>query len=180
MARKLHKAISDETHTYAVVETAGSSGGRQWGNYVHLSTVKLANEHIDTLKSASKLRGNPLVEVIESWEANAANQGPRSGYGKTINALIKELPQHVQGEVRYDSDVLSPNRSTTEFNPVIEDIKTLSLVAGRREALAAIASQHSTAGGNNPVKDNARAAERNDDLASPEEVLARRNRGRVM
>ena len=43
MARKLHQAISDENSTYAVIETTASSGGRQWGNYVNLSTIKLEN-----------------------------------------------------------------------------------------------------------------------------------------
>lgn len=123
MARKLHQAISDENHTYAVVETTAPSGGRKWGNFVNLSTVKVDNAMVDSLEDR-RVIGNPNIEVIESWEVDAANRGPRSGYSKTLDALLEELPGHVQGDVRYNSDVLSPDGSTKEFAPVIADIQS--------------------------------------------------------
>lgn len=157
MARKLHQAISDENHTYAVVETAASSGGRQWGNYVNLSTVKLENADADQL-TARRILGNSKIEVLESWEVDSANQGPRSGYGKTLKAMLEELPGHVQGEVLHNTGVLSPDGSTKEFGPAIEAIKKVPV----RDALTKIA-------------ETSRPPQAQDeDLATPEQALAAR------
>ena len=125
MARKLHQAIADENNTYAVIETTASSGGRKWGNYVNLSTVKVDNDMVDSLEGR-RIIGNPLIEVIETWEVDSANQGPRSGYGKTLAAMLEELPGHVQGDVRYDTGVLAPDGSTKEFTPAIDQIQTVA------------------------------------------------------
>lgn len=155
MSRKVHQAISDDKHTYAVVETASSGGGRAWGIFVNLNTVKIENKHIDQLE-AYRLKGNPLVEVLSSKEVDARNQGPRSGYGRALKDMLEKLPGRVAGDEIFNSGVREGYRTSD----LIEEVKVLE----RRNALTAIAAK----------------ARPNDDLASPEEVLAARKRGRMM
>lgn len=155
MSRKVHQAISDNKHTYAIIETASSSAGREWGIFVNLNTVKVENQHIDQLE-AYRLKGNPLVEVLSSKEVDARNQGPRSGYGRALKDMLEQLPDRVAGDEIFNSGV----RKGYWSSELIDEVK----VVERRNALDAIAAK----------------ARPDDDLASPEEALAARKRGRMM
>ncbi|WP_140722606.1 hypothetical protein [Pseudomonas sp. Hp2] len=156
MSRKLHRSITSETHTSAVLETA-ASGGSKFGRPVALSTVRVANEDIDQLL-ATRIRNNPKVEVIESWNVDSSSTGPRSRYGKTLSALLSELPRHTRGEAIWDSGPLTPSGNGSEIKSLIDTIDATV----RREKLDEVAQ----------------ASRPQTDLASPDEYLARKNRNR--
>lgn len=156
MSRKLHRAISNEEFTTAVIETS-SSGGR-WGRPVLLSTVQVANEDIDQLQ-ASRIVNNSKITTWESWRADASSTGPRSNYGKTLAGMLEKLPQHVGGTIVRDTGRLSPTGDGTEIDDTVEEMKAFAA----RSVLDGVAQQA-----------------RPSDLASPEEALARRNRSRCM
>lgn len=160
MSRKVHQAISDNKHTYAIIETASSSAGREWGIFVNLNTVKVENQHIDQLE-AYRLKGNPLVEVLSSKEVDARNQGPRSRYGKALKDMLEQLPDRVAGDEIFNSGVRKGYWSSN----LIEEVKLVDKVVERRHALGAIAAKVS----------------QEEDLATADQALAaRQRRGRVM
>lgn len=85
---KIHAEINTQDSRFLVVEAAGTNGGRKYGNHVNLRTVKLpAGAEYKNARQAG-------VEVIETWEVDSRNQGPKSNYSQTLNAMIKELPDH--------------------------------------------------------------------------------------
>lgn len=96
MSRTIHAIASDATHSVVVLSTA-SSGGGQWETPVKLSTLRLKNEDLADVLQAKRVLGNSRVEVLESWKVNAANQGPRSKFGKTLAAMRAELDSHLAG-----------------------------------------------------------------------------------
>jgi len=152
MSRKLHRSISSETHTTAVLETS-ASGGSKFGRPVALSTVRVANVDIDQLLATS-IRNNPKVDVIESWNVDSGSTGPRSRYGKTLSALVSELPRHTRGDAVCDTGTLSPNGDGAEITALINATRS-------REALGQVAQ----------------AARPVEGLASPDDYMARKNRG---
>ena len=160
MSRNLHRAISNEEFTLAVIETS-SSGGR-WGRPVLLSTVQVANKDIDQLQAA-KIVNNPKITTLESWKADASSTGPRSNYSKTLSALLEELPNHVGGKIVRDTGRLTPTGDGTEIDATIKETKALNARLTARSVLGEVAQQS-----------------RPSDLASPEEAMARRNRGRAL
>lgn len=101
MSRVVHRVVSDASHSVAIVQTA-SSGGRS-GQPSNLSTVRLANADLSRLLSGRVLN-NAKIEVIETWRVDAANQGPRSNFGKTLEAMKGELTRHLPGQEVSRSD----------------------------------------------------------------------------
>ena len=85
---KIHAEINTQDSRFIVVEVAGSNGGRKFGNFVNLRTVKLPANGVYT---HARQKG---VEVIESWEVDSRSQGPKSNYATTLKALIQELAGH--------------------------------------------------------------------------------------
>jgi hypothetical protein len=86
---KIHAEINTSEARFIVVETGTSnSGWGKWAFPVKLSTVKLpagaAYNH------ARQIGAN----VIESWTVDSRNQGPKSKYGQTLEAMIEELAGH--------------------------------------------------------------------------------------
>jgi len=118
MARKIFQAISDDTHTYAVIETAGGGGG-QYRHPVKLSTIKVENDDIQTLSSA-RILGNAKVDVIESWDVDSRSTGPKSNYSKTLEAMLGELPRHVQGDVLHNTAMVA--NPEADFQSTLDDI----------------------------------------------------------
>jgi hypothetical protein len=85
----IHAEINTTTHRLIVVETGTSnSGWGKWAFPVKLSTVKLPAGA--EYKHARQVN----AEVIETWTVDSRSQGPKSAYGRTLEALIKELPGH--------------------------------------------------------------------------------------
>lgn len=119
MARKIFQAISDDTHTYAVIETAGGGGGR-YRHPVKLSAIRLENDDIQTLSSA-RILGNAKVDVIESWDVDSRNTGSKSQYAKTLGAMLDELPSHVQGDVLHDTGLVA--NPEADFKSTIDGIE---------------------------------------------------------
>ena len=94
MARTIHNIVSDENTSVAIVETAGSGGGK-YSQPAVLSTVRLSNENLDKL-FAPRVLGNPAIEVIERWDVDARSQGPNSKFGRTLKAMQDELSGHME------------------------------------------------------------------------------------
>jgi hypothetical protein len=85
----IHAEINTSTHRFIVVETGTSnSGWGKWALPVKLTMVKLPAGA--EYKHARQVN----AEVIESWTVDSRSQGPKSAYGRTLEALIKELPDH--------------------------------------------------------------------------------------
>jgi hypothetical protein len=107
---KIHAEINTPDHRIVLVETAGSSGSRRYGEWVMLRTVRLPAGH--DYKHARQAG----AEVIESWEVDARSQGPASNYGRTLKAMTKELadhawPQQIQVQaVGKESPVPAPSK----------------------------------------------------------------------
>lgn len=101
MSRVVHRVLSDASHSVAIVQTA-SSGGRS-GQPTSLSTVRLANADLSRLFSGRVLN-NAKIEVIETWRVDAANQGPRSNFGKTLGAMKGQLTRHLPSQEVSRSD----------------------------------------------------------------------------
>lgn len=85
---KIHAEINTTEARFIVVEVAGSNGGRKFGNFVNLRTVKLP---AGVAYTNARQKG---IEVIESWEVDSRSQGPKSNYSQTLKALISELNGH--------------------------------------------------------------------------------------
>jgi len=91
---KIHAEINTTEFRFIVVEAAGSNGGRKFGNYVNLRTVRLT---ADTEYKHARQAG---AKVIESWEVDSRNQGQKSSYARTLVAMIRELPDHAWPEAK--------------------------------------------------------------------------------
>lgn len=85
---KIHAEINNAEFRFIVVQCAGTNGGRKFGNFVNLRTVKLPAE---VAYMNARQKG---IEVIESWEVDSRNQGPKSSYGQTLKAMITRLAGH--------------------------------------------------------------------------------------
>lgn len=85
---KIHAEINTTNARLIVVEAAGSGGGRKFGNFVNLRTVRLP------AGTEYKNARQPEAQVIETWEVDARSQGPRSNYARTLGLMIAELPKH--------------------------------------------------------------------------------------
>lgn len=85
---KIHAEINTAQARLIVVEAAGSNGGRKFGNFVNLRTVRLP------AGTEYKNARQPEAQVIETWEVDARSQGPRSNYARTLGLMIAELPKH--------------------------------------------------------------------------------------
>lgn len=85
---KIHAEINTPDFRFIVVECAGTNGGRKFGNYVNLRTVRLP---ADTEYKHARQAG---AKVIESWEVDSRNQGQKSNYARTLVSMIRELPDH--------------------------------------------------------------------------------------
>lgn len=106
MPRIIHDIATGADQSVAIIQTAASGG--KWGQPCHLSTVRMDNEHVSDLLTSQKVLGNPKFEVIESWKVDGASTGPRSKFGKTLEAMKDELADHVQPGVHIrSSDIAS-------------------------------------------------------------------------
>lgn len=85
---KIHAEIKTPDFRFIVIET-GTGGGGKWAFPVRLSTVKLP------VGAEYKHARQADVTIIETWTVDRRNQGPKSGFGQTLKALIEELPGHV-------------------------------------------------------------------------------------
>lgn len=78
------------SETIRVITETGASGGK-WGRPVNLSAIDVPTESLrDFVAADSWLRKTDKWNVLERWEVDAANQGPRSKYGRTLAAMKKE------------------------------------------------------------------------------------------
>ena len=150
MSRVIHKLQSSSTHSVAVMQTSGS--GSKYGQPAVLSTVRVKNEDLDQL-FAARVRGNKEVEVIESWKVDAASQGPRSRFGKTLDAMKNELGNHLPGKSLHtvEDSISSPEqlpqlRANIEANQLREVTHKIA-IPSPSEALARLrdASQQEVA-----------------------------------
>lgn len=102
---KIHHIVSDGSQVVAVTEAASSGGG----HYVH--PVKLSAIRFDVKDAEAVLgelnrsghRREKTFEVIERWDADARNQGPKSKFGRTLAALVDEARDHLEGQAIYEA-----------------------------------------------------------------------------
>jgi hypothetical protein len=87
---KIHAEIKTPVATYLISESAGSGGGREFGNFVMLRIVRVA------AGSDYKSVRSKGVEVIEQYEADSRHTGPRSHYRLALNTLLSSLPKSVR------------------------------------------------------------------------------------
>ena len=95
MSRVVHRVLSGASHSVAIVQTASSGG--QFGQPTNLSTVRLANADLNRLFSGRVLN-NAQIEVVQTRRVDAAHQGPRSNFGKTLEAMKGDWPGIFQGK----------------------------------------------------------------------------------
>lgn len=102
---KIHHLVSDGNQAVAITEAASSGGG----HYMH--PVKLSAIRFDVKDAEAALgelnrsghRHEKAFEVIERWDVDARNQGPKSKFGRTLAALVDEAQGHLKGQVIYEA-----------------------------------------------------------------------------
>lgn len=105
MARVIHRAISDGQQTVAVVHTE-SGGGNKWEKPALLSSIRLDNDKLEDLFKGARIISGLNITAIESNRVDARNQGPKSGYGRKLDQLLKDLPTHLKHEPTVSKDNL--------------------------------------------------------------------------
>ncbi|WP_414617004.1 hypothetical protein, partial [Stenotrophomonas muris] len=101
---KIHHIVSDGNQAVAITQSASSGGG-----YAH--PVKLSAIRFDVKDAEAALgelnksghRHEKAFEVIERWDVDARNQGPKSKFGRTLAALVDEAGDHLEGQVIYEA-----------------------------------------------------------------------------
>lgn len=106
MARVIHRAISDGQQTVAVVHTE-SGGGNKWEKPALLSLVRLDNNKLEDLFKGARIINGLNITAIESNRVDARNQGPKSGYGRKLDQLLRDLPTHLKQEPTVSKDNLT-------------------------------------------------------------------------
>lgn len=81
---KIHAEIKTQDATFAVSESGGR--GWEWGQRVKLRLVRIPKG------VEYRCVRSPGVKAIETCDADARNQGPRSAYGIALARLMKRLP----------------------------------------------------------------------------------------
>jgi len=87
---KIFAEIKTPAAQYVVSQSAGSGGGRKFGNFVMLRIVRVP---AGVIFKSVRTKG---VEVLEGYEADSRHTGATSKYSKTLNNLIARLPKAVR------------------------------------------------------------------------------------
>ena len=84
----------------AIVQCAGTSGGRKWGQWVNLRLVKFSAEAWQKMENNEirRLVGAKGIDVIDTDEVDAKNQGPKSRFSAALEAQSKALDAFVRRE----------------------------------------------------------------------------------
>ncbi|WP_337055096.1 hypothetical protein [Pseudoxanthomonas sp. USHLN014] len=101
---KIHHIVSDGNQAVAITQSASSGGG--YAHPVKLSAIRFNVKDAEAVLqelSKSGHRHEKTFEVIERWDADARNQGPKSKFGRTLAALVDEAGDHLEGQVIYEA-----------------------------------------------------------------------------
>ena len=101
---KIHHLVSDGNQAVAITQSASSGGG--YAHPVKLSAIRFNVQDAEAaLGELNKFghRHEKAFEVIERWDADARNQGPKSKFGRTLAALVDEAQGHLKGPVVYEA-----------------------------------------------------------------------------
>jgi len=102
---KIHHLVSDGNQAVAITEAA-SSGGGHYMHPVKLSAIRFDVKDAETAVGELNRSGHryeKAFEVIERWDVDARNQGPKSKFGRTLAALLDEARDHLKGEATYEA-----------------------------------------------------------------------------
>ncbi len=101
---KIHHLISDGNQAVAITQSASSGGG--YAHPVKLSAIRFNVQDAEAALgelNRSGHRHEKAFEVIERWDVDARNQGPKSKFGRTLAALVDEAQGHLKGPVIYEA-----------------------------------------------------------------------------
>ncbi len=101
---KIHHLVSDGNQAVAITQSASSGGG--YAHPVKLSAIRFNVKDAEAVLqelNKSGHRSEKSFEVIERWDADARNQGPKSKFGRTLAALVDEAGDHLEGQVIYEA-----------------------------------------------------------------------------
>lgn len=101
---KIHHLVSDGNQAVAITQSASSGGG--YAHPVKLSAIRFNVKDAEAVLqelSKSGHRHEKTFEVIERWDADARNQGPKSKFGRTLAALVDEARDHLEAQVIYEA-----------------------------------------------------------------------------
>lgn len=101
---KIHHIVSDGNQAVAITQSASSGGG--YAHPVKLSAIRFDVKDAEAVLqelNKSGHRHEKTFEVIERWDADARNQGPKSKFGRTLAALVDEAGDHLEGQVIYEA-----------------------------------------------------------------------------
>lgn len=92
----------------AIVQTASTNGGRQ-GSWVNLRLVHFAGDVWAQMQKGEikRLVSTQGVDIVESEEVDARNQGPRSGYGKAL-ARLRSNPEFKRAQFNAQVNAMEP------------------------------------------------------------------------
>jgi hypothetical protein len=89
---QIHAEMVTPAATYRVIETCRSSGGRKWGHFVALTTIRIPANVLEKYESI-RTKG---VKVMSSVEVDRRHRGPRSAYRQELLAAVRRLPKRLQ------------------------------------------------------------------------------------
>ena len=86
---KIHHLVSDGNQAVAITQSASSGGG--YAHPVKLSAIRFNVKDAEAVLqelNKSGHRHEKTFEVIERWDADARNQGPKSKFGQIGRAHV--------------------------------------------------------------------------------------------
>ncbi|MFB3154776.1 hypothetical protein [Stenotrophomonas maltophilia] len=101
---KIHHLVSDGNQAVAITQSASSGGG--YAHPVKLSAIRFNVQDAEAALgelNKSGHRHEKAFEVIERWDVDARNQGPKSKFGRTLAAPVYEAQGHLKGPVIYEA-----------------------------------------------------------------------------
>jgi len=101
---KIHHLVSDGNQAVAITQSASSGGG--YAHPVKLSAIRFNVQDAEAALcelNKSGHRHEKAFEVIERWDVDARNLGPKSKFGQTLAALVDEAQGHLKGPVIYEA-----------------------------------------------------------------------------
>ncbi len=97
---KVHAhAYNNESHLF-ILEVSDRARG-QWGGYVKHRLIETDNDTADRIGNGELKRFTDQdgLKVLSEKEGNANSQGPRSAYGKSLDALSQKFDAKVESDV---------------------------------------------------------------------------------
>ncbi len=99
----IHAIAHNNIHAFVITESAAASGARRWGRWRRLRLIRFDLTTADQVAKELDRSGHrcqKTFDVLDAFEEDKRNTGPKSGFGKALDALDRALQEDAGATVK--------------------------------------------------------------------------------